>query len=452
VRVLLAVLLLAATAPAVLTQAGGQAESPKRDRVELLTAWLEAVDAHRPGAADDSVQRVAAWSQRDLQVLREHVASLISLIREPELVVFLRDVPGSGRVQQLVYSVTELREIRALADAHGAVSFTERCPRDPPGPGRGVNGGNNLLKRAAMLHLDVTVAIRMGALAPADSQGQSANRDSAFMVKVDDGRSMGTFSAAGHLEMGRDLLNRVAEPCSTRRAPARDAWVRDWYATSMAYQLTQQQFEVSHVSRAVELFREDAAILALAGASHEMLAMPLMQSAVGDDRDLRDRLQLRSPSGELGRSEDLLRRSLQRDAGHAEARLRLGNVLGLRGRHAEAVRELERAISAAGENRLLAFYARLLHGRELETSGRRAEARTAYEQAGRLFPGAQTPRIALSQLLRASGDAPTAAAMLERVVDEPADDPWWEYYAAAGRSFEEMVRALGAATPAAVRP
>ena len=451
-RVLLAVLLVAVTEPAVFPQAAWPAESPKRDRVELLTAWLEAVDGHRPGAADESVQRVAAWSQRELQTLREHFPTVISLIREPDLVVFFRDFPGSGPVRQLVYSVAELRSLRALTDTSGAVSNEDRCPRDPPGPGRGANGGNNLLKRAAMLHLDVAIAIRVGASTPAAPPRPPANRDTSFMVKVDDGRSMGTFSAAGHLEMGRALLDRVAEPCSTRRAPARDAWVRDWYAASLAYQLTQQLFEISHVSRAVELFRDDAAILALAGASHETLSTPLMQSGVGEDRDLRARLQLRSPSGELGRSEDLLRRALRRDDRHTEARLRLGNVLGLRGKHAEALRELERAVSEAGENRLLAYYARLLQGRELETLGRQREARSAYEQAGRLFASAQAPKIALSQLLRVSGDADAAAAMLERVVNEGADDPWWEYYAAAGRSYEQMARALAASTPTAVRP
>lgn len=450
---LLLVVTIAATGDATLSsQAGSSSDSRTPDRVELLEAWLEAVDAHRPGAADDSVKLVATWPQRDLQALREHVPSLVSLIREPELVVFLRDVPGSGRVQQLVYSVTELRGMRALADAHGVVSPPERCPGDPPDAGRGVNGANALLKRAAMLHLDVTVAIGLGVWTPAASPSRSVDRNSSFMVKLDDGQSIGTFNAAGHLELGRDLLSRVAEPCSTKRAPARDPWVRNWYAVSLAHQLSVQQFEVLHVSRAVEMFRDDAEILALGGASHEALSSPVMQSGVGENRDLRDRLRLRSASGELARAEDLLRQALRRNPGHTEARLRLGNVLGLRGRHAEAVRELQRAVADAGENRLLAFYARLLHGRELEASGRTADARAAYQQAIRLFPAAQTPRIAVSQLLRASGDADAAAAMLERLVDAEADDPWWEYYAAAGRPFMGMVQALGAATPAAVRP
>ena len=450
---LLLVVTIAAIGDAtVSSQAGPSPDSRTPDRVDLLQAWLEAVDAHQPGVADDSVRRVAAWSQRQLQTLREHFPTLVSLIREPDLVVFLRDVPGSGRVDQLVYGLTELRGLRALADAHGVVATSDRCPGDPSSPGRGVNGANALLKRAAMLHLDVTAAIGIGLLTPAASSTQSPNRDSSFMVKLDDGQSMGTFSAAGHLELGRALLGRVAEPCSTKRAPARDAWVRNWYTVSLVHQLSVQQFEVLHVSRAVEMFRGDADILALGGASHEALSSPVMQSGVGENRDLRDRLQLRSASGELGRAEDLLRQALRQNPGHAEARLRLGNVLGLRGRHAEALRELERVVAEAGENRLLAYYARLLHGRELEASGRLSEARAAYQQATRLFPAAQTPRIALSQLLRASGDADAAGAMLERLVDEAADDPWWDYYSSAGRSYNEMVQALGAAMPGAVRP
>jgi predicted Zn-dependent protease len=253
--------------------------------------------------------------------------------------------------------------------------------------------------------------------------------------------------------MGRELLDRVAAPCSDRNAPGRDAWVRDWYAASLAHQLAQQQFEIRHVARALELFRNDTGILALAGATHETLSTPLMQAGVGDDRALREQLQLQSASGELARSEDLLRQALRRDERQVEARLRLGNVLGLRGKHAEALRELERAVAEAGEDRVVAYYARMLHGRELDAAGRRLDARTAYEGAGRLFPAAPAPRLALSQLLRASGDAAAAAEMLARLVDgDKGDDPWWEYYASAGRFYEQMVRALGAITPAAVRP
>jgi hypothetical protein len=450
-RVLLAALIVAATTPGLFSQAG-QAEPPELERVDLLAEWLEAVDRHRPGAVDESVQKVAALSARALRLLTEHFPTIVSLIRDPDLELFFRSRSGGRRSRQILYSLGELRQLRALAGAHGAVAAADKCRQEPPGQGRGINGANALLKRAAMLHLDVAAAIGAGAVAPAPPPDQRADRESSFMVKVDDGRAMGTFGAAGHLPMGRELLDHVAAPCSTRLEPRRDAWVRDWYAASVAHQLAVQQFEVLHVARAVELFRDDAAILALAGASHEALSTPLMQAGVGDD-SLRRQLELRSSSGELGRAEDLLRQALQRDARHAEARLRLGNVLGLRGKHPEAIRELEQVLPESGENRLLAYYARMLHGRELDALGRHGEARALYEQAARLFPRAQAPRIALSQLLRVSGDAAAATTALAPVVDDDASvDPWWEYYASAGRSYEQAARALGAATPAVVQP
>jgi hypothetical protein len=452
VRILLAI--VAAGASALFAQAERPAESNRVDRLELLTAWLDAVDRHQPAVADASVERVAAWSARELRLLREHVPSIVSLIRDPDLVLFFHGAPGSRRGRQILYSPAELTQLRRLAGAHGVVAAADRCPGEGAGAGPGRNGANPLLKRAAMLHLDAAVAIATGVPQSAGTQpSEPPHREAPFMVKVDDGRPLGLVGAAGHLEMGRELLERVAEPCATRPDPARDAWVRHWYTASLAHQLSQQRFEVLHVLRAVELFRDDAEILALAGATHETLSTPLMQGGVGDDRDLRDRLQLRTASGELSRAEDLLRRALRLNERHVEARLRLGNVLGLRGKHAEAVRELGRAVSDAGGNRILAYYARMLHGRELEASGDQREARIAYEQASRLVAEAHAPRLALSQLLKASGDAAAATELLERLVDGQAtEDPWWEYYAAAGRSEQRLLRELGAATPQVVSP
>jgi tetratricopeptide (TPR) repeat protein len=450
VRVLLAVLLVTATAPAVRSQADRQAESPKLDRVDLLAVWLDAIDRHRAGATD-SLRVVAAWSPRELRLLREHFQALVRLIRDPEVETFFHDVPGSSaRRRATQYSDLELTRLRALANAHGAVPAADKCPGEPAGAGRGTNGANHFLKRAAMLHLDAAVAL---ANDPAMGFQSQAPADSPFMMKVDDGRSMGAIGAVNHLEVARDLLDRVAERCSDRPAPSRDAWIGDWYAASLAHQLTTQQFDVRHVIRALDLFPDDADMLALAGATHEALSTPLMQSAIGNDRDLRDRVRVRSQAGELERAEELLQKAIQRNERLAEARLRLANVLGLRGKHDEAVRHLERTVADAGDDRQLAYYAYLLHGRELEATGKGREAQAAYEQAARLYGTARAPRMAISQLLMASGDQAAAMTILERLVrDETAEDPWWEYHAAAGRSFERRVGALRAGTPPLLRP
>ena len=179
---------------------------------------------------------------------------------------------------------------------------------------------------------------------------------------------------AGHIELAREALDLVTQPCSIQPAPAEDPWVRDWYGASLAYQLSRGRFEVAHVLRAVELFRDDSDLLALGGAIHEALASPQFQAALGSDRVLRDRLQVLTASGELGRSEDLLRRALRVDGRLVEARIRLGHVLGLRGKHAEAARELERAVagrrrgSAAG---LLRSHAARARARSVRRAGSR---------------------------------------------------------------------------------
>ena len=53
-----------------------------------------------------------------------------------------------------------------------------------------------------------------------------------------------------------------------------------------------------------------------------------------------------SESGELGQAEQRFRRALEREPAFTEARIRLGRVLHLRGRHEEAARELQRAAAA----------------------------------------------------------------------------------------------------------
>jgi tetratricopeptide (TPR) repeat protein len=444
-RVLLAPLLAAAVTAAASSQTVPPAPSP--GRVDLLAAWLEAVDRHQPGRADESTRTVGAWSGREMALLREHLPTVVSLIRSPGIAIFFRRQPGTTRTRQVFYTVRELNQLRALASRHGAVSASDACARDEGRQRPGFNAATRLLKRVAMLHLD-QAAIR-------ERRGSPVRADGSFMLQVNDGQSLGQFGVAGHVELARDALNQVTQPCSVRPEPAKDGWVRDWYLASLTMQLSHEQYEVAHVERAVELFRDDADILALGGAVHESLAAPQMQAPLGDDRVLRDRLRVRETPGQLGRSEDLLRRALQHNDALVEPRIRLGNVLGLRGKHVEAARELERAVAGARENRLLAYYARMLHGRELEASGDRRSARTAYEQAQRLFPAAQAPQLALSQLLKGAGDAAMAVSILDRLVqpsNQTADDPWWSYHSAAGRSIEQRFRVIWAATPAPVMP
>jgi tetratricopeptide (TPR) repeat protein len=126
-------------------------------------------------------------------------------------------------------------------------------------------------------------------------------------------------------------------------------------------------------------------------------------------------------------------------------------VLGLRGRHAEAVAELERAVPALSDDRLR-YYAHLFLGEELAALGRRDAARASYERAAAAFPFAQSPRLAMSLLARRYGDRRGARQAIQDVLRLPADefsrpDPWWQYDAPLRSEAEARLAELQAAWP-----
>jgi tetratricopeptide (TPR) repeat protein len=102
--------------------------------------------------------------------------------------------------------------------------------------------------------------------------------------------------------------------------------------------------------------------------------------------------------------------------------------------------------SATGE-RELQYYANLYLGREEQALGRRDAARAAFERAASLYPRAQSPYLALSQLARRYGDRPGAWVALQPLLGLPArapdrEDPWWDYYGSAGRHADALLAEL----------
>lgn len=71
-------------------------------------------------------------------------------------------------------------------------------------------------------------------------------------------------------------------------------------------------------------------------------------------------------------------------------------------------------------------------------------SRAAYEQAATLYPQAQAPRLALSQLALRDGDTARAVKTLEDVLSAtsnttPEDDPFWTYHTASGRDSAPLL-------------
>jgi hypothetical protein len=91
---------------------------------------------------------------------------------------------------------------------------------------------------------------------------------------------------------------------------------------------------------------------------------------------------------------------------------------------------LRHAIAAKPDRRRL-YFAELFLGREEQALGRTAEARRHYELAADLYPGAQSPRLALSRLARQTGDRASAQRALRNLgalSDVDSLDPWWGFY------------------------
>jgi tetratricopeptide (TPR) repeat protein len=279
--------------------------------------------------------------------------------------------------------------------------------------------GNNTLLRGAALHADIARLI--------PGHMSTAVQDNVLIFG--DGQHRGSGYSTIHWALGRSLLDAVAP------TPASEPEVLIWYRDVSSYLLRTHTISeaLPHLERARQIFPADAAMLLDSAYLHEILASPQIQAAVESldpSRGFTPRVDSRRI--ELGRAERLFRQALAVEPDNADARVRLGRVVGQLGRHREAVAELRKAIGAglAGES---LYYAELFLGREEESLGNRTAARESYEKASKLYPRAQSPRLALSQLDWQSGDRAAALRALESMSNLPPHelegDPWWTYYA-----------------------
>jgi hypothetical protein len=410
---------LAGLAPAVHAQSD---RAPRLSRIERLERWVQAVERHVPGEQDAALQSLDSWTANDLADVKVTFNAVLQLMRDPRVRTFTRPgPPPSRRPVQVLYGLRELRDLIAIAARLAPL------------------GDNHVLKRAAMMHTDAALGER------GDASG-APRRTALFVFRFSDGQELNHEDAIGHWDMARFLLDLVQrDKRDVRPDPASDDWVRRWYGTAISYMLARMQFTVGTTNRAVELFRDDAELLFLAGVMHESLASTAVQEAFrGTDFYVRSAVGLSSRRGELNTAEDLLRRAVKLNGGFAEARLHLGNVLAQQGQHKDALNEVTQGLAII-KNPDLSYYGRLLAGRSSAALGQSAAAREAFEQAARLKPAAQSPLMALSQLAYSRGDMAEAAAMLARVaslaaLEDKGHDPWWIYNASIGLLFFEPLR------------
>lgn len=405
--------------------APAQPERLPTNRIEQLVVWLDAVDRHRPGEFDASVILVSAWSAHDIRAVWLEVQVLL-LVMEGNSANNVAVPRGSAR-HRILYS-------KAEADAFGRIAKA-----------RGLYDGiNALVTRGALLHTDVAVLVGP-TLEPV--QAASSIGPHRLLARVEDGEQRAIGQSGPHWDFARTLLD-AAKP-----RPTEIVFVQRWYQSALSYHIDRELYDKLVFQRAQELFPDDADIAFQIGCLHEALAGAVVQHSL---RSLTlpygARLDIQSADSELEQAVASFRKALQRNPDLAEARVHLGRVLGLRGRHAEAAEELRRASSAIEEPALL-YYANLFLGADEEALARRSEARAAYERALTLYPDAQAARIALSQLARGDGRRADALRLVRDILNSPPDeigigDPWWRYYRDAGRHAEAMLDDLRKRLPA----
>ena len=435
-------------------------------RIERLEHWIKAVARHMPGEDDAALAEMAGWPNSDLKTLYLDASALLLTMRKISgndggtLTVRPAEQKQSIQVR---YSKPQFHRLQVLTCAAGGLVFESECMllkaeneldaelRQIAVLARASNmrgDRNYLVRHAAILHSDVAMLAPASMVAPGSVTRPGTEAVERFRMEISDGQELNLHQSAVHWEIARMLLDFVRPRGSDHSDPGHDDMVRQWYRATAAWMQWKEDHDKVHLTRAMTLFPSDPDILFLSACQRETYAGPPIQTAVksatlptGVTLDVfSDRFELRDAEG-------LFRRTLQVKSDFPEARLRFGRVLDLEGKHAEAAAELRKAIGSLVDRQML-YYAGMFLGAAEESLGNRDAARVAYEQSAELYPLAQSPLLALSQLARRGGDRPSALRAIERLFVIPADDrdekndPWWWYYVAQGRDAELMLDAM----------
>jgi hypothetical protein len=394
--------------------------------LQKLTAWLQVVSAHRPGQMDTPAMLMGSATDAELEAVRLDFIGLLDVHRRGRA----RRVPAERvSYKGVSFAMSDIPRVLGLAD--------EEVPR---------SDGNRILRRAAILHGDVAMIVIPEMPAQAECSTPSG-------IVVKDGQPAGGLCSVAHWAQGRALLDAI------KPDPGQDPVARLWYQATIAFML--ERGDLANGERQIErgrlLFPNDPQLLFEHGYFHETFAAPSLQAAAQAGKEAIQRAAPRvvwnsTPLAavHLKEAEALFGRALDLDPGLAEARLRHAVVLAGLGQHEAAALELGR-IAVSAQSRIFRYYAELFLGNEEQALGKTDRARAHFTEAAALFPGAPSPRLALSALARRGGDRAGALAAIGHVFTLPAGErdrhePWWVYnrwlQKTAQTRLSELYRAL----------
>jgi hypothetical protein len=357
--------------------------TPTQIRELRVEEWILIVEAHEPGRTDEALRRLQSWTTEQLD--------------------------------QLIVGLHE--------------AFGRPNPLPTRSPAR-------LLRRGAALHADLAILAPFHESAAATPQQSLATRS----LVADDGRSKRLGSISAHWQIGRQLTDFLVTPDG-----APDEFVRLWYHATTEFMIANADYAATgpHLRRARQLLPRDAHLCVAAGAVRAAYAAPAVQNAATSTRWMHPVL-VNDRWTELVEAERLLERAIELDSGNAEAHLRYGWVR-FQQRHIAAALAALRIAREAATDVVLQYYANLFLGAAETAADRLDDAAAAFKEAGRLFPAAQSPSLALSELALRRGDRAGAQAALDQWITQPThggDDPWWTYDVAFGRSWRRTLAAM----------
>lgn len=372
---------------------------------------------------------MSAWSRADVEGALLDFEALVQMMLQPEKPRLPRQTRFTDVDAQALHQLAD-HERELLAPAGAVRAEAARTV-------------NRLVRRAALLHTDIALLLRSAA--DVEAAGPLRVLPLREQVMVSDGRQAGTQYSGVHWDVVRFILDQATPD------PAKDPVVRQWYHAIAAFMASRRLIAESgpHLARARQLFPADAQVQFASGALFEAVAAPRIQNFAQAARSTGAVIDLPSERVGLRRADGYFHRAIDLDGSFLEARLRLGRITGLMGRHLEAA-DVLRQCARDASTPLMQYYAWLFLGAEEEALGHLDLARQAFERAAAVWPVAQSPHLALSQLARRTGNRQGAIRAVQQVfalpsVEQDREDPWWTYFEEPGRKADSLVAEIRAA-------
>jgi tetratricopeptide (TPR) repeat protein len=357
------------------------ANVPRAMRELRVKQWIELVSAHEPGRLDDALRRLQGWTDAQLLELSAALPDALS---------------PSGQL-----------------------------------PARTSLDRRRLIHRGAAMHAAAAMLARLGD-APVDAPRRSPLALSA--VLVDDGQQAGFGANSSHWGIGRLLIDLLDSE------QLRDPFVLLWYRAAAEFMIAGADYAATqgHLVCARHVLPDEAHIWIASGVVRAHYAAPGVQNALaGVKVPFGFVVLVNDQQRELADAERFLRRAVELDPTAVEAQVRYGWVL-VQQRRFDLAFDVLRVGRTAASEPVLQYYASLFLGVAEAALGRNEGAVESFEQAARLFPSAQAPLLALSELAMRRGDRAAASAALDRLLALPSDrdDPWWTFDVEYGRHWQ----------------